>query len=339
MKQKMKTIFRVLTLLVLVTLSSCNEDLYESQTRQNESKFQIKELSKAEIQLNVKITEELNKIQSFKSKIVASKMIYDPVYDFFINTDEALYISDGISESYTFPVYRASPNSVVENLVIHIQNQQTLVYLVDYGYSLNQLQNMTKTQLEQNNVKHYLINLDANSILNGKIDVPRQEQVCTETYISNPLYGNCTETHSNGYTCQQQEFILQSTSCQWITTGGSGGLTDSGSGVTITTGSGPGGGSTNTGSNISSGSVIINTTFVPCTSCVEFSETLSNFLQGLTPEQLEYWNDLSPREQQNIVDYLDFNDNSIESVDLIHLYLNNNINGLPIVLGPDIKID
>lgn len=124
MKQKMKTIFKVFALILLITFSSCNEDLYESQTQQSESKFQIKELSKSEIELNLKLSQELNQIQNFKSKIVASKMVYDPVYDFFVNTDEALYISDGVSESYTFPVYRATSNSTLENLVIHIQNDK-----------------------------------------------------------------------------------------------------------------------------------------------------------------------------------------------------------------------
>lgn len=317
MRQRMKPIIQLLTITILIIFSSCNEDLYESQTQQSESKFQIKELSKSEIQFNVKLTEELNQIQSFKSKVLASKMIYDPVYDFFVNTDEALYISDGVSESYTFPVYRASSNSVLENLVIHIQNQQTLVYLVDYGYSLSQLQNMTKTQLEQNDVKHYLIDLNTNSILNGKLDVPRQEHVCSETYVSNPLYGNCTETHSNGQTCNQQEFILQSTSCQWITTGGGGGTTGS-STTGGTTGSGPTGGSTNTGSNVYD-SVTINTTFVGCSTCPEFTLGLSNFLSNLSVDQFAFWNSTSLDfvNKRLIISYLEQNNYSSESTELI----------------------
>ena len=51
-------------------------------------------------------------------------------------------------------------------------------------------------------------------------------------------------------------------------------------------------------------------------SCSELTETLSNFLEGLSPEQLEYWNNLSayPRIQQTIVDYLEANSSSAHSI-------------------------
>lgn len=51
-------------------------------------------------------------------------------------------------------------------------------------------------------------------------------------------------------------------------------------------------------------------------SCSELTETLSNFLEGLSPEQLEYWNNLSayPRIQQTIVNYLEVNSSSTQSI-------------------------
>ncbi len=308
MKQKMKTIFKVFALILLITFSSCNEDLYESQTQQSESKFQIKELSKSEIELNLKLSQELNQIQNFKSKIVASKMVYDPVYDFFVNTDEALYISDGVSESYTFPVYRATSNSTLENLVIHIQNEQTLVYLVDYGYSYSEIRSMDKQELEQIDLKHYLIDFDSD-ILNNRVAMA--QYVCIETIALNPLYGNCTETHSNGETCNQQQFIVQSSFCQWV-------YDDSGNGGDGSTG-GTGepldysGGAGNTG-NISSSTSTINTIPMGCSTCPEFSLELEEFLGTLDADQLAIWNDLLPKTQQDIIKYLKQNSYSSESV-------------------------
>ena len=312
MKQKMKTIFKVFALILLITFSSCNEDLYESQTQQSESKFQIKELSKSEIELNLKLSQELNQIQNFKSKIVASKMVYDPVYDFFVNTDEALYISDGVSESYTLPVYRATSNSTLENLVIHIQNEQTLVYLVDYGYSYSEIRSMDKQELEQIDIKHYLIDFDSD-ILNNRVAMA--QYVCIETIALNPKYGKCTETHSNGETCNQEQFIVQSSFCQWV-------YDDSGNGGDGSTG-GTGepidysGGAGNTGTTGNTTSTPINTIPMGCSTCPEFSLELEEFLSNLSPEQLEYWNNLSayPRIQQTIVDYLEANSSSTQSIE------------------------
>lgn len=114
-------------------------------------------------------------------------------------------------------------------------------------------------------------------------------------------------------------------------TSGTSGTSGSGSGTsgTGTTGSGPTGGSTNTGSNNPNPNQSIldlfNTTFVPCSSCIELTETLSNFLEDLSPEQLEYWNDLSPRTQQNIVDYLEQPDtDSVFVEELMNLAIENN---------------
>ena len=336
MKQKMKTIFKVFALILLITFSSCNEDLYESQTQQSESKFQIKELSKSEIELNLKLSQELNQIQNFKSKIVASKMVYDPVYDFFVNTDEALYISDGVSESYTFPVYRAASNSSLENLVIHIQNEQTLVYLVDYGYSYSEIRSMDKQELEQIDLKHYLIDFDSD-ILNNRVAMA--QYVCIETIALNPLYGNCTEPHSNGETCNQQQFIVQSSFCQWV-------YDDSGNGGDGSTG-GTGepldysGGAGNTG-NISSSTSTINTIPMGCSTCPEFSLELEEFLGTLDADQLAIWNNLLPKEQQDIIKYLVQNNYSPDTLDDVYFILDYENDGLIddeiVIIGPDIPI-
>jgi hypothetical protein len=322
MKQKMKTIFRILTLMFLISFTSCNDD-ENNQTTQNtkQSNFNIRKLNKQEILQKSKVIENLNQIKDFKNKLSTSKIVYDSIYNFFINTDEALYIADGISESYTFPVYRSSSSSVVENLVIYIKDNQSLVYLIDYGHNIDELQNMSQAQLEQNDVKHYLIDLNPNAFLTGKIDAPHSEHICLETYTSNPLYGNCTETHSNGETCSQPQYILSSSVCQWITTGAGGGNDSSSeSESTGPTGSGPTGGSTTTGSNTanSNGDPIINTTFYsPCSDCFEMTEEISIFLNSLDANQLSYWNNLENRTKISIVSYLDKNDYSLESVEFV----------------------
>lgn len=105
--------------------------------------------------------------------------------------------------------------------------------------------------------------------------------------------------------------------------GGGGGGTSGTSGTsgTGTTGSGPTGGSTNTGSNNPNPNQSIldlfNTTFVPCTSCIELSEELNDFLSDLNATQLEWWNSLDNRTKESIVNYLNDNDYSADSIQLI----------------------
>lgn len=287
---------------------SCNDELSERETQPNKNNLQIRKLNEFEINQNSIVAERISKIEKFKSEIFTNKIVYDSIYDFFLNTDEALYINDGISESFTFPVYRNSSNTILENLVIHIQNQETLVYLVNYGHSYNELLNMTKSQLEQNDVKHYLIDLNPSSILTGKLDAPTKEHICIETYVWDPSVPCNQGDNVGGAELFCGGYVLQSSVCEWVTSGGGG--TDSSSGSTGsttgtgTTGSGPTGGSTSTGSNTSSGTVI-NTTYIPCTSCIDFNETLGGFLISLNSNQYAFWNNLTQNEQQNIINYLE----------------------------------
>jgi hypothetical protein len=84
---------------------------------------------------------------------------------------------------------------------------------------------------------------------------------------------------------------------------------------------GGGGSSYNGGSGGTGGANSINTS--PVNNSIEFSETVSNFLQSLSPEQLEYWNGLSTREQKNIVDYLE---QPSADVEFVIQFLENSIN-------------
>lgn len=323
MKQKMKTIFRILTLTLLISFTSCNEDENnQNPINTKQSNFNIRKLDKKEILQKTKVLENLNKIKVFKDKLSTSKIVYDPIYDFFINTDEALYIADGVSESYTFPIYRSSSSTVVENLVIYIKDNQSLVYLVDYGHSTDELQNMSQAQLEQNDVKHYLIDLNADAFITGKISAPHREHICVETYSWDASIPCNQGNNVGGSDLYCGGYVLTSSVCQWVTTGAGGGGSESSSGGDSTgpTGSGPTGGSTTTGSNTanSSGDPIINTTFYsPCTQCFEMTEEFSNFLNSLDANQLSYWNDLDNRTKISIVDYLNENNHSIESVEFV----------------------
>ncbi len=222
MKQTMKNLCCYFVLILLFSISSCenNEDILNENT-QNKTNFTIKKIKYNELIKNSKISERLNLIQGIKDKSIANKTVYDSFYDFYINTDEAVFIDDGISQSYTFPIYRLNNSIITENLVIYIDSQKTLTYLIDYGQDVNTLKNKTQSELQQNNVKHYLLNLNPDLFINGKIVDPTLELVCIETYA-----WELVEYHEGDLTggpLYEYGWILQSSSCTWVSNGGGGG--------------------------------------------------------------------------------------------------------------------
>lgn len=314
-------------------ISSCNEDLYENQIPQTESKFNIRKLNHSEIYKNNKVAQKLGQIQKFKSKLANSRVVYDPIYDFFINTDEALYIADGVSESFTFPIYRASETTVLENLVIHVEENQILTYLVDYGHPLNELQNMTQQQLEQNVVKHYLIDFNTSNVLSNRVAMA--QYVCFQSYVWDPsIPCNEGELVGAGQGIYCGGWVVQSSYCQWVYDTSNGGSLNGTPDETEDISDGVG----NTGNGAISNSTI-NTSFVGCLNCPDISLELEEFLSNLSPEQLNWWN--YPKNKiavESIEDYLTQNNFNSQSSQFTQEFISSSINsGLNLNFKKSIK--
>ena len=334
------------TLLLFLTgiiLTSC--ELQEEAIHQHEhnSILKLYEMKLEELMTNKRFVNSFSKLPKSKKSLTTAtvgRTVMENEYGFTIANKPAKVIEDNGETSYTFLITRDSTDAnSFENLVIQTDSTNTTKAVIikynitspitssaDDSYSFTY--NREVTPIVYNNttvsetskmviVCHWVYTLVCNNTRTGEIG---------PEHIAGP---NCGRTY---YNWTEECFSFD----DGISNGG-------GSGPT---GSGPTGGSTNTGSNVGSGGTgganSINTS--PVNNSIEFSETVSNFLQSLTPNQLEYWDDLEPRTQQMIIDYLEENVSSTQSIMFaINAIENLNIEDcttLPNVFNPlDIEAD
>ncbi|AWM15014.1 hypothetical protein DI487_14900 [Flavobacterium sediminis] len=200
---------------------------------------------------NKSVSDKFSRIELFKhNAALNSKIIHDTIYDFTINTDFAVFIDDGLSQTYTFPVIRDSQNYTSENLVIKIDSVSTVAILVDYGVPIDSMKNMSLSEVQQLNERFYLLDLDPALYTNpdAKMEAPHYEYVCTDNYV-----WGVVEYHEGDLTggpLYEYGWIYQGASCTMVYVEGGGGTGDSGTTTTTNTDN-----STYSGSNGGSGSV------------------------------------------------------------------------------------
>ena len=137
MIKKMKPIFRILALILLINLQlSCSEDNYQDTFNSGNSKSIKKTtINFDEIKNNKKITDKLkafnDKKRNFKEN---NRSIYNAEYDFFINTDNIIMAEGDFGTSYTFSIDRNFDYDYIENLVIQVanDNQQATANVIVY---------------------------------------------------------------------------------------------------------------------------------------------------------------------------------------------------------------
>lgn len=142
----------------------------------------------------------------------------------------------------------------------------------------------------------------------------------------------------------EMQVITINLSCLADSGGGGGNTGTSGSGTNGSTSSGDSGysngstSSTGSGGSTGSNSNTINTTYVPCTECLDFSPELGDFIYNLNTNQLDFWNNLNIRIQQQIVEFLNQNNYSVEAIEIIIFALTDLMNDecaiLPTFLDP-----
>ena len=346
MKQKIKLLLLLLSFSFILSTTSCQveEDIINSEVPQQ--KLILKKLSKKEFENNKLIKEKLNSFKS--SENLNGRIVYDSILNFYVNTDNVIFADNGTIQTYTFPITRFNRSFVSENLIIQINGQQINTFIFDYQGDINNLKNLSQEQMQQKEILKYRI-LDSNisnNILSRDEYEPVEEMIiCFDTFV-----WELVEYHEGDLTggpLYEYGWVYQGTHCDYASNqAGGGGSSSSGGGGFGT--SGGGGSSSSTDNTIITVPSTISGVDNECISprgdldnnCVidENEANFVTFLDGLTTQerQLIVGNNTT---KMNVFNYLVNQNWSNESVDLIHLYLNNNISGLPIVLGPDIKID
>ena len=97
----------IIGLTVLLSFYGCESDDYRSDLENTKELFSIETVYSKDILSNTSLRYVLDKVQKKKPKYnsEASKEVYNDLYDFYIETDEALYIEHEDYHSYTFTVY------------------------------------------------------------------------------------------------------------------------------------------------------------------------------------------------------------------------------------------
>ncbi len=112
----------------------------------------INRINESEFISNKKAKERLNWFSSKhsqKNKNTQARTVYNPTYDFTIDTDYLNYLEYGNYHSYTFPVIRDEENeNLIENFVLSLQNDGTYsLNLYQYDLSPNNNGSLTNSDI------------------------------------------------------------------------------------------------------------------------------------------------------------------------------------------------
>lgn len=338
MIKKMKPIFRILALILLINLQlSCSEDNYQDTFNSGNSKSIKKTtINFDEIKNNTKITDRLkafnDKKRNFKEN---NRSIYNAEYDFFINTDNIIMAEGDFGTSYTFSIDRNFDYDYIENLVIQIanDNQQATANVIVY----------TLTEAEKNIVQsggtisnivskthvYPLDNFIVSSVTGKTFYDPNHDGSPTIYVLEDGSCGVIDHIEDLG----GGEVMIYFTPVNCETAGGDGGSVDGGSGSgdsvsfdntsdgngdpsnyipgSITYGSGGGGG--------------LFTVLNPVTNSIEY-QIVKDFRKQLNTAQITWWTNPNNADAvQSISDYLIHIDaDPILAEELIDLAIENN---------------
>ena len=132
---------RILFAFLLLIVVSCSTTTEEVSLEENleqqelkEKQLQAERIASERITQNTSLTHLLEKSKVFEGT-TSSKTVYNPQWGFSVNTEEAMFTTFGDYHSYTFEIFRDSPNGLLENLVISLQRDGSYKsWLIAYNF-------------------------------------------------------------------------------------------------------------------------------------------------------------------------------------------------------------
>jgi len=308
MKNIFKTIFKPLFICLVLTLSGCEAE--KDLTKEEKitiRRFSMKELSN---KTDSRLMNAMNKIKNIQSPHNESaKIVFDEKSGLYIDDEKGLYIEKDGASSYTFPVIRGSDGEKVQNVCFNQKaNGNFDVYLVQYDFTKEQADALSEEEL-QNREKQFV------SLMKDGVVVEEFRYVCIDVVlystqeIAAPIdQGELTGNNGNNFTSQTTVVTL-ATSCFF--TSDNPGVSGSG----IGTGSGSdggldGGGLSNGGGQIITGSIIDDT--VPSGGELPLGWAISYFENSLDEFQLPVY-----RAHPELRDYLAANNCDYDSREFV----------------------
>ena len=139
--RKKKNFFLYFVFSALFLTSSCMKEDFEENESQS-SKRIVKRITLDEFRKNKAAFAKYEQIASKKGN-VQGKMVYNELYDFYIDTNSILYIENGNYNSMTFPIYRdENTENIHENLFLHLQpNGEYSSYILRYNLTNQDIYN------------------------------------------------------------------------------------------------------------------------------------------------------------------------------------------------------
>lgn len=221
-------------------------------------------------------------------------MIHDSIYNFTIDTNHCVYINDGISKTYTFPILSENQSYISENLIIQIKDNATNTFIFDYQEDINIIKSLSQQQIEQKEIKKYKI---SNSIFNEELFF-RDEDATEMIFCYDKFIWDLVEYHEGDLTggpLYEYEWVYVGTECYYASNGD--GFSGSGTSGTTTGGTGGGSSSDNTISTIPS-------TIIESDGSSPGRALYQIFNDQLEEEQTECLAALSMTQQQDIRNYI-----------------------------------
>ncbi len=179
MKTNLRKIKQLLFLFTMLLLVSCSSDIYEQQIEK--SNKTMKMLNRSEIVKIPKLASKLNQIKSTQNK-VHERIVADTTYNFSVDTNSAIYVSSGASETYTFNVIRKNGDNKIENLILIANLDGTFrTLLIKYGFTNSDREALGFNPMSFDSPKYTEIEADYSELINNKC-VYRSDYICVDTY-------------------------------------------------------------------------------------------------------------------------------------------------------------
>ena len=276
---------------LVIFINSCSKDHYDeaNSNSNNSNKFIYKKVKKETLIKNSTLQKKLNELTNLQKNLKESRLVYDSIYDFSIDTRQANYLQNGDYESFTFPIIRAN-SDLAENLLISKNANNTYdAFIIKFKFDNTQYQGLSSAEILRSIDKIVPINFDYTLLLGAKCDY---NLVCFENVVWDVIPTNQGD-NVGGADLYEMGWVVESTFCEALWSCGSNGGDGDGSNPNYSPPSeGYGGGG---GSGIS---------YVPYVLTPEEQRYKNLYFNQLSPEHSD-WLANNPTVNDNVINYLE----------------------------------
>lgn len=188
MKLTITRVFYLLCILLIFGMSSCEKELYEDGITNNKE-FKMRRITLEELKNIPNAFKKFRSIDNLQKNKSKSKLIYDSINDFTIDTDKIVMCEKDGQYTLTFPISRSYETDKVENLVLQSAEDNTYIpFIFKYDLTENEKTDVINGNsivgIENKMTSKYLSDLDIDEFGNSSerttICILVTVAICTE---------------------------------------------------------------------------------------------------------------------------------------------------------------